>query len=219
MAWNCEQIEQRTSDYLDRLLTPHELREFAEHLEGCARCTKMVAGVTGLLAGMQRLEPVEPPPQLITRILDATIGPQPERRGIKSWRDWLAPVWQPRFAMGLVTVAITAAVLFQALGIQPAQLSWSDLHPANIYRAADRRVHLFYARSVKFVNDLRVVYEIQSRLQPEPEPGRPAEPEPAKQTPEQPGKQPRERNRADEPMRQPVILATALGGMPFRSMR
>jgi len=44
------------------------------------------------------------------------------------------------------------------------------LSPANIFRTANRQVHLTYARSAKFVNDLRVVYEIQSRLQPGPEP-------------------------------------------------
>ncbi|MGB9466199.1 MAG: hypothetical protein WBR10_13905, partial [Candidatus Acidiferrum sp.] len=40
----------------------------------------------------------------------------------------------------------------------------ADLSPVNVYRNADRQAHLVYARSTKFVSDLRVVYEIQSRL-------------------------------------------------------
>jgi len=33
-----------------------------------------------------------------------------------------------------------------------------------MYHNADRQAHLVYARGTKFVSDLRVVYEIQSRL-------------------------------------------------------
>jgi len=40
----------------------------------------------------------------------------------------------------------------------------ADLAPAAIYRNTDRQVHLAYARGTKYVSDLRVVYEIQSRL-------------------------------------------------------
>ena len=212
MTWTCEQNELRMSDYVDRLLEPHELREFAEHLEACARCSALAARVASLVAGMQRLDTLEPPPQLVRNILDQTIGPRPERRSWRAWLDWLSPAWQPRFAMGALSVVITFAVVSQALGIQPTQISLSDLNPVNVYHQANRRAHLLYARSVKFINDLRVVYEIQSRLQPEPQPETtPAEPEAA------PGKapeknQPRERNRADELGPQPTILASALTG-------
>src|SRR5258708_11657928 len=40
----------------------------------------------------------------------------------------------------------------------------ADLRPAAIYQSADRGVHLVRARCVKYVSDLRVVYEIQCRL-------------------------------------------------------
>jgi len=34
----------------------------------------------------------------------------------------------------------------------------------NVYRNTDRQAHLAYARSTKYFSDLRVVYEIQSKL-------------------------------------------------------
>ena len=40
----------------------------------------------------------------------------------------------------------------------------ADLSPASVFHNADRQAHLVYARGTKFVSDLRVVYEIQSRL-------------------------------------------------------
>jgi hypothetical protein len=44
------------------------------------------------------------------------------------------------------------------------------LSPATVLRTANRQAHLTFAKSAKFVNDLRVVYEIQTRLQPETQP-------------------------------------------------
>ncbi|HMD32521.1 MAG TPA: hypothetical protein VKG84_11475, partial [Candidatus Acidoferrales bacterium] len=51
------------------------------------------------------------------------------------------------------------------LGINPKKITADDFNPINIYRAADRHAHLTYARGVRYVNDLRVVYEIRSRLE------------------------------------------------------
>jgi hypothetical protein len=49
-------------------------------------------------------------------------------------------------------------------------------------RTANRQAHLTYARGAKFVNDLRVVYEIQSRLGSQPEPQ--SAPQPPTQNPQ-----------------------------------
>jgi hypothetical protein len=72
-------------------------------------------------------------------------------------------------------------IISYAAGFTPAKLKKTDLSPANVVRSANRQVHLTYARGAKFVNDLRVVYEIQSKLQPEPEPMPVSNPAPAPQ--------------------------------------
>ena len=76
---------------------------------------------------------------------------------------------QPRFAYGALTVLVTLGVVSQALGIQWRTPTLADLNPVHLYRTADRKAHLVYATGSKFVGDLRVVYEIQSRLPPEPD--------------------------------------------------
>ena len=58
----------------------------------------------------------------------------------------------------------TLIILLGTSGISLRKPKLADLHPVNVYRNADRRLHLAYASSVKYVSDLRVVYEIQSRL-------------------------------------------------------
>jgi anti-sigma factor RsiW len=162
MSWTCEQIEERLSDYLDGALPEADRGAFEAHLAGCARCAALARQVSGAIEELRALPPVEPSPQLLRNILDRTVGPRPARAS--GWARWLGPMALPRFAFGLASVLVTFAVLFHALGPRP---SLAALSPARIYRSADRRSHLGYARVVKFVNDLRLVYEIQSRLQPE----------------------------------------------------
>ena len=55
-------------------------------------------------------------------------------------------------------------------GIYAERWKHADLSPATVMRTANRQAHLTFAKSAKFVNDLRVVYEIQTRLQPETQP-------------------------------------------------
>jgi hypothetical protein len=175
MDWSCAQTEERLSDYLDGLLANEEQQAILMHVTGCARCAPLVQRVSAVVRQMRSLEEMETPPLLVDRILDQTIGPRKDRR--RGWLGWLVPVWQPRFAMGAATVFATVFILLYVGGVNPAKLKRADLSPVSLYRSADRHVHLAYARGVKFVNDLRVVYEIQSALRPEPA-AQPAQQEP-----------------------------------------
>ncbi len=179
--WNCARTEERLSDYLDGILSPAEVAAFSAHASGCDPCSKLVAQVGGLVQQMRKIEPVEIPPQLISKILDSTLGPRPQSAGWRRWFAWIPQLWQPRFAMGAVTVAATLLIVLYTSGMSPAKLKKADLSPANVFRTANRQVHLTYARSAKFVNDLRVVYEIQTRLQPDAEPSPSITPAPAPQ--------------------------------------
>ena len=172
MSWNCAQIEERLSDYLDNLLSADERAEFERHAAGCARCNPLVARVGGIVRRVQSLEPIEVPPRLISSILDQTLGPRASQHGWRDWLAWATTLLQPRFAMGLATAAASLVILLYASGLNPAKIRKADLNPVNIYRSANRQSHLVYARGVKYVNDMRVVYEIQSRLRPPDSPAR-----------------------------------------------
>jgi len=180
MDWNCTLSEERLSDHLDGQLTPVESAAFLAHVSGCADCMRLVAQVQGLVGQLHELELVEAPPKLASDIIRTTLGSRWKR-----WFSWVPVMWQPRFAMGALTVAASFVIVFHTSGLTPAKLKRLDLNPMSLYRAANREAHLTYARGARFVNDLRVVYEIQSRLQPEPEPNA-APPAPAPQQPSQP---------------------------------
>jgi len=179
MDWNCTLTEEKLSEFIEGSLSPGERAAFSTHTASCARCLELVTRVSGLVSRMQRLALVEEPPHLATKILDATLGPRVSKKGWESWVDRISALWQPRFAIGMATAAASAIIVFHTAGLTPTKLKKADLNPANVMRAANRQAHLTYARGVKFVNDLRVVYEIQTRLQPEPLPSTTPSPNPA----------------------------------------
>lgn len=166
MDWNCTLTEERLSDLLDASLLPDEAAAYSTHAAGCARCTKLVAQVGGLVTRMQQSALVEEPPQLVRKILDATLGPRKQTQASQGWSGWLSAIWQPRFAMGIATAAASLVIVAHAVGFPAGK---TGMNPLNLVRGANRQAHLTYAHGVKFVNDLRVVYEIQSRLSSQPE--------------------------------------------------
>lgn len=227
MTWTCEQTEARLSDYLDGLLQPAEHTAFDLHVNTCERCTPLVASVSHALGALHKLDQVEPSPQLVDAILTATQGPQ-------TWRNakrWLRGLQSPRFIYSVASVAATFLLILTASGFSLRKPKLADLAPASIYRNADRQVHLVYARSTKFVSDLRVVYEIQSRMnENEQNPAVREEAIPQTAPSKDPGRTdgtnpatPRQQNRATDVARNLEILASECplltGSFGERSLR
>jgi len=212
MNWTCEQTEARLSDYLDGLLHPAEQAAFDLHVNACERCTPLVAGVSRVLGTLHTLAQVEPRPQLFDSILTATLGPQSWRRA----KRWLRGLRSPRFVYSAVSVAATFVVILTASGFSFRKPKLADLAPATIYRNADRKAHRVYAQSAKFVSDLRVVYEIQTRLnENEQNPTTRQQTIPQNSPGKQPGRTdntnpstPKQQNRADELGRNLRVLAS-----------
>ena len=217
MIWTCEQIEARLSDYLDDAMTRNDRASFEAHVGDCQRCAPLVAHLSKLLTSMHVMEQIEPPPRLIYSILDKTLG---KRETVTGWRaifGWFEGVSTMRLAYGALSVAGTFAILLTTLGFSFSKPKLADLTPTMLYLLnADRQVHLVKAKSIKFVNDLRVVSEIQSRLRQDSDmptnqegvvPSRDKQPG---QTDGTKPVTPRQQNRADDLTHQIEILADRL---------
>jgi hypothetical protein len=228
MTWTCDQIEARLSDYLDGLLVGSDRQAFEEHADSCANCAPLLASVRSLVGELHAMEEIEAPPRLVYAILDKTLGP---REATTNWEGFLKLIRglaTPKFAYGAASVFATLIILMSAAGFSFRKPKLADLHPATMYRTADRQAHLVYARGVKYVSDLRVVYEIQSRLRqddnnlqttpeealpksvPEKTPGQSNEHNPS---------QPKQQNRANGVGRQVELLATEFPMVAERSDR
>jgi hypothetical protein len=111
----------------------------------------------------------EPPAELLARILIETGSGRHGRlgraKGIGGWlENLLAPALQPRLVMGMALTVVSFTMMARCAGISPRQLQPSDMDPARIWASLDDRTHRAWARSVKFYEDIKFVYEIQSQI-------------------------------------------------------
>jgi Putative zinc-finger len=216
MTWTCEQTELLLTDYLDGVLSKDQQHAFDLHVNACQRCTPLVSSVTQAIASLRALPELETPPRFVYNVLDATLGPRETASGWAAVRAWLRGIASPRFAYGSLSLAATFLMVVTVSG----SVNWkkpklADLAPANIYRNTNRQAHLAYARGSKYVSDLRVVYEIQSRLRqdnelPTTNEGTTPESSPQKQPGRSDGTSPatpRQQNRANDASSHLQVLA------------
>jgi hypothetical protein len=111
-----------------------------------------------------------------------TRAPQPR---ISWWEhvqaSYLEPMWaivrQPRFAMSFGMAFFALSVGLTVAGVKPADLQQVSLRPS----AIKRTYYNTQARVVRYVDNVRAVYEVQAALRGIKRNMTPAEPGPAKQ--------------------------------------
>ena len=164
----CAHLEIALCDYLDGTLAAAEKAEVERHLSECAACAEMARDAGAAMAFVERIAEVEPPPELVTRMF-AIPGMREARvsvsGGIRGWfRNLLQPMLQPRMVMGLSLTILFFGMMARCAGIPGRQLSPADLNPSRVWAGLENRVQRGWERSVKFYENLRFVYQIQSRL-------------------------------------------------------
>jgi hypothetical protein len=172
----CEEWELLLTDALDGRLPPAEAAAFAAHSTGCPACADLLAharqGREWL--GYLHTEP-EIPADLVTRILDKTVGvgavPVPLISGAGPGTGAAAAVmpWRRNFheMRLLMTVAMaffSIAVTMNLAGVKLSNLNMADLRPSTIGGALSRQFYGAQGTVVKFYNNLRFVYQLESRM-------------------------------------------------------
>jgi hypothetical protein len=165
---NCADLEILLCDYVDGTLASGARVELEQHLVQCANCTELARDVTAAAGFISRAADVEPPPELLTRILFNLPSAHHARPQAGGWREFLQrriqPILQPRFAMGFAMTILSFSLLGRYAGISPRQLTLDDLRPAKVWQAIDDKAYRTWQRTEKFYQNLRFVYEIQTRL-------------------------------------------------------
>jgi len=165
----CADLEILLADYVDGTLHGEQKSALESHLSECELCAELARDAAGAVAFMERAAIVEAPPQLVTRIL-FEISDGPSRAQVKpGWvrrifGKWLEPVLQPRYAMGMAMTILSFAMLGRFSGIEVRHLTLADLDPVKVYTAAEDRAQRTWERTVKYYENLRVVFEIQTQL-------------------------------------------------------
>jgi hypothetical protein len=231
----CNEFDSLLSDALDGVLSGAALDRFQAHARSCKACGPLFAEAEAGRSWLKDLEEVESPANLVTNILASTTGVDsqrlrtaaPLRQPRISWLDRvqasvLEPVWamvrQPRFAMSFGMAFFALSVGLTVAGVKPADLREVSLRPAAIRHAYFNT----QARVIRYVDNVRAVYEVQAALRGIKRNVTPAEPGPAKPTKErkndtsQQPEQKQERNYSQTG--EQLILASAPLGPSFRDL-
>lgn len=165
---HCSDIEILLAEYVDGSLRSEAKASVEEHLASCGACRELAQDAAAAVGFMERAARVDPPPELVTKILfevSSSSGRAPLKRPLterlfgKLFGGWLGPVLQPRMAMGM---AMTA--LFLGMVVHGRQLTPADLNPVKVWNSAETHVNRAWDRGVKYYENMRLVFEIQSRL-------------------------------------------------------
>jgi hypothetical protein len=187
----CNEFDSLLSDAIDGLLSKSELDRFQAHSRSCSACGPLLAEVEAGRNWLKDLTEVEPPAGLVNSILASTTGVDTQRLRVnvnaparvslweraQAWASaTLQPVWttarQPRFAMSFGMAFFSLSVALSVLGVKPADLRQISLRPAAIR-------HTYYntqARVVRYYDNIRFVYEVESRVREFKRDVAPAEP-------------------------------------------
>jgi anti-sigma factor RsiW len=167
---NCAEFETKLADYVDGTLPKVERAELELHSADCPSCRQFMADVSGVATMLERVEEIEPPAELITRI--AYQAPRGRNRDgldvFGFWPElkakWLEPLLQPRLAMGMAMTVLSFSMLARCTGAPVQHLQAADLNPGHVLANFEDRIVRTRDRVVKNYENLRVVYEIESRL-------------------------------------------------------
>jgi hypothetical protein len=235
----CHEFETLLSDAIDGVLTGTGLDRFQAHARVCGACGPLLAEAEAGRNWLKGLTEVEPPASLVNNILASTTGVDTQRLRVSarspqpkiSWWERvqasvLEPIWatvrQPRFAMSFGMAFFALSVGLTVAGVKPADLGQISLRPSAIR-------HTYYATRAQIVHryeNIRLVYEVESRVREIKRSVAPAEPgrkesRPAKQkddkndTTQQP-EQKQERNYSQTDNH--LILASAPLGSSLRDL-
>jgi anti-sigma factor RsiW len=161
---NCAELEILICDYVDGTLSAAQKAKVETHLHECPACAELARDSAEAVAFMERASDVEPPPELITRILYT--APREQAKSAKSEKGWLgrlfAPVLQPRFVMSAAMTVLSFSMLSRFVPVR--QLKPADLRPSEVWASLDDRSHRAWARTMKYYENLKVVFQIQTLL-------------------------------------------------------
>ena len=194
----CTEFEALLMDALEGELSPARNESFEAHRRVCEICGPMFAEVQ---AGRQwlralALEPVEPPAHLVHNILAATSGVVSTRPlGVRTdgrtapfgervrewWDSYFTPASafarQPRFVMSFGMIFFSFSMVATLAGVKPSDVAKVNLRPSALQHAYnDAQIKV-----VKYYDNIRFVYEIESKVRELKRANTPAEPAPKEQ--------------------------------------
>jgi hypothetical protein len=190
----CGQWETLLADALDGMLRTEDEATFSGHMASCAACTALFEEARRGREWLEFLaaEP-EVPGGLLDKILaqtgpgqtagfglvkdDELVPATPGGIPLAKGRPIAVPAWQRPGFMGFVRrfaeprLMMTAAMAFFSIaltlnltGVRLSSIKMSDLKPAALRSLVQRRLTMASTPIIRYYDNLRLVYEVQSRV-------------------------------------------------------
>jgi hypothetical protein len=191
----CTEFEALLSEAMDGdgQLSPARRESFDAHRRVCGVCGPLFADAQAGRQWLRSLEEVEPSVHLVHNILAATSGVRSTRtvaatrdgrttpfgeRLREGWDSFFSPivafVKQPRFVMSFGMIFFSFSLVTTLAGVKPADVAKIDLRPSAVRHAYnDAQIKI-----VKYYDNIRFVYEIESKVRELKRANTPAEPGP-----------------------------------------
>jgi len=184
---HCAEFDALLSQAIDGTLAGERLATFEAHGRDCKLCGPLLLEADAGRTWLKSTVEVEPPEDLVTNILLRTSGVLTRQRAgqrvTTSWTDRVgelasaifspvvAVARQPRFAMSFGMAFFTLSVTLSLAGVKLSDLRHLDLRPS----AVRRNYYETQGRVVKYYENIRFVYEIESRVRQFKQAATPAE--------------------------------------------
>jgi hypothetical protein len=184
---HCAEFDALLSQAIDGTLAGERLATFEAHGRDCNLCGPLLQEADAGRTWLKSMAEVEPPEDLVTNILLRTSGVLTRQRAgqrvTTSWMDRVgelaaaifspvvAVARQPRFAMSFGMAFFTLSVTLSLAGVKLSDLRHLDLRPS----AVRRNYYETQGRVVKYYENIRFVYEIESRVRQFKQAATPAE--------------------------------------------
>jgi hypothetical protein len=175
---SCSEFDALLSQAIDGSLGGEKLASFEAHGRVCQLCGPLLHEAEAGRSWLKSLAEVEPPPELVTNILLRTSGlvsAQHHGAGklesapwVSRLRDWAAVIGspivgmarQPRFAMSFGMAFFTLSVTLSLAGVRLSDIRHMDLRPSAVRRA----YYETSGRVVKYYENIRFVYELETKV-------------------------------------------------------
>ncbi len=171
---HCAEFDAFLADALDGTLGGTNRIRFDAHRASCATCASMFQETQAGLSWLEALPEVDPPAGFAERIMLATSGVPTKAKAMapESWMDRVRgifaqgfrPVWttvmQPRFAMSFGMAFFSITLVLNVAGLKMSSLKSVDLRPS----ALKRNYYEASGRVVRYYENIRFVYELETRV-------------------------------------------------------
>jgi hypothetical protein len=169
----CVEVEALLAEALDGTLQGQQLASFEAHQQSCAACQGLLEEARAGMHWLKGLDEAEPPRHLVHNILAQTIGALPSEHVLPapSSEGWFgklkarlapvfAPVATPRFAMSFGMAFFSITMLLGIAGFHMRDLRNLDLSSKGIMKT----YYDTQARIARYYENMRLVYQIESRV-------------------------------------------------------